>query len=61
MWGLLVTPVPELPAGAGAPMVFFPGCAPQHTVCILITTFVLLTQSLALWLLLLALSFRNVS
>lgn len=41
-------------------IVFFSSCAPQHSVCTLITTFVLLTQSLALWVLLLALSFRNV-
>lgn len=44
--------MPELPTGAGPPIVFFPSCAPQCSICTLAATFVLLTQSLALWVLL---------
>lgn len=36
------------------------GLTPQHSVCTLISTFVLLTQLLVLWVLLSVLSFRNV-
>lgn len=41
-------------------IVFFPSSAPQRNICPLAATFVLLTQSLVPWVLLSALSFRNV-
>lgn len=53
-------PCQSRPLVLGPLVAFFPSYVPQRSICTRATTFVLLTQSLALWALLSAQSFRNV-